>query len=66
MFTPLQAFSFLTFSLLYTPCVAAISAVKREMHSGFAALGVVMFQIITAWIAAFIVYNIGGFIVGLF
>ena len=66
MFTPLQAFSFLTFSLLYTPCVAAISAVKREMHSGFAALGVVVFQIITAWIAAFIVYNIGGFIVGLF
>ena len=66
IFTPLQAFSFLTFSLLYTPCVAAISAVKREMHSGFAALGVVMFQIITAWIAAFIVYNIGGFIVGLF
>ena len=66
IFTPLKAFSFLTFSLLYTPCVAAISAVKREMNSTAAALGVVVFQIVTAWIAAFIVYNIGGFIVGLF
>lgn len=66
IFTPLKAFSFLTFSLLYTPCVAAISAVKREMHSTAAALGVIVFQIVTAWIAAFIVYNIGGFIVGLF
>ena len=59
MFTPLQAFSFLTFTLLYTPCVAAISAVKREMNSGLAAIGVVVFQIIIAWIAAFVVYNIG-------
>ncbi len=59
MFTPLQAFSFLTFTLLYTPCVAAISAVKREMNSGLAAIGVVIFQIIIAWIAAFVVYNIG-------
>ena len=65
MFTPIQAFSFLTFSLLYTPCVAAISAVKRELNSGAAALGVVVFQIVTAWLAAFVVYNIGGFIIGL-
>ena len=66
MFGPMEAFSFLTFSLLYTPCVAAITAVKRELGSARSALGVVIFQIFTAWIAAFIVYNIGGFIVSLF
>ncbi len=65
MFTPIAAFSFLTFALLYTPCIAAISAVKREMNSAFAALAVVVFQILTAWIAAFIVYNIGGFIINI-
>ncbi len=66
IFTPIQAFSFLVFALLYTPCVAAVSAVKREMNSGIAALEVVIFQIVTAWVAAFIVYNIGGFIIRLF
>ena len=65
MFTPIAAFSFLTFALLYTPCIAAISAVKREMNSALAALAVVVFQILTAWIAAFIVYNIGGFIINI-
>jgi ferrous iron transport protein B len=59
MFTPLQAFSFLTFTLLYTPCAAAISAVRREMNSRMAAVGVVVFQIAIAWLAAFVVYNIG-------
>ena len=65
MFTPIAAFSFLTFALLYTPCIAAISAVKREMNSALAALGVVVFQILTAWVAAFIVYNIGNFIINI-
>ena len=65
MFTPIAAFSFLTFALLYTPCIAAISAVKREMNSALAAFGVVVFQILTAWVAAFIVYNIGNFIINI-
>lgn len=60
MFTPLQAFSFLTFTLLYTPCVAAIAAVRREMGSGIAAVAVVVYQIFVAWVIAFLVYNIGG------
>jgi len=66
IFTPLQAFSFLIFTLLYTPCVAAITAVKHEMNSTSAAIGVIVFQIVTAWLAAFVVYNIGGFIIRLF
>ena len=65
MFTPIAAFSFLTFALLYTPCIAAISAVKREMNCALAAFGVVVFQILTAWVAAFIVYNICNFIINI-
>jgi ferrous iron transport protein B len=44
MFTPLSAVSFLVFTLLYTPCVAAIAAVKRELGSGLKAAGLVVMQ----------------------
>ena len=53
IFTPLSAFSFLTFSLLYTPCVAAIAAVRREMNSGLAALWVAFAQCAVAWVCCF-------------
>ena len=59
MFTPLAAFSFLIFTLLYTPCVAAVSAVRQEMNSAKSALGVVLYQCGFAWVAAFLVYHIG-------
>ena len=59
MFSPLTAFSFLIFTLLYTPCVAAISAVRQEMNSAKSALGVVLYQCGFAWVAAFLVYHIG-------
>ena len=52
------ALSFLVFTLLYTPCVAAIAAVKREMGGGRNALFVVIYQTVIAWLAAFIVYHI--------
>lgn len=58
-FTPLSAFSFLIFTLLYTPCVAAVSAVKREMGSVRNMLAVVLFQTGLAWAAACIVYQAG-------
>ena len=58
--TPLAAASLLAFSLLYTPCVAAIASVKREL-GGKWAIGVVVWQCVVAWIAAYIVYLIGGF-----
>ena len=59
MFTPLTACSFLVFTLLYTPCVAAISAVKREMGSVTSALYVVVAQSGIAWIVSFLVYRVG-------
>ena len=56
--TPLAAASLLIFSLLYTPCVAAISSIKRELGGKWAA-GVVFGQCAIAWIAALIVRFIG-------
>ncbi len=58
LFTPFTAFVFLVFTLLYTPCVAAISAVKREL-GGRSALAVVCMQCLIAWIMAFIVHTAG-------
>lgn len=59
VFTPLSAFAFLIFSLLYMPCVAAMAAARREMGSILGALATVSFQTVVAWVAAFLVYNIG-------
>jgi ferrous iron transport protein B len=63
MFTPLSAVSFLVFTLLYTPCVAAIAAVKRELGSGLKAAGLVVMQCAVAWAAAWIVYTVGGLLI---
>ena len=57
LFTPVTAASFLAFTLLYTPCVAAISAVKRELRSGWKAFGVSVSQCLIAWVVAFLVYH---------
>lgn len=56
--TPLSAASLLAFCLLYTPCVAAITSVKRELGTTWA-IWVVIFQCVIAWIVAFIVHTIG-------
>ena len=58
MFTPFTAFVFLTFVLLYPPCVAAISTVKSEL-GGRWAVAVFALQIGVAWLAAFVVHTIG-------
>ena len=60
--TPLAAASMLVFSLLYTPCVAAIASVKRELGRGWAA-GVALWQCAVAWIAAFLV-RLAGLLLG--
>ncbi len=60
IFTPLAACSFLIFTLLYTPCVAAVNAVRREMGGARYALMVVLFQTGIAWIAAFAFYQLAG------
>lgn len=59
MLTPLSAASLLVFCLLYTPCVAAVAAVKREL-GGKWAIAVVCGQCAIAWIAAFVVRCVGG------
>lgn len=59
IFTPLAALSFLAFTLLYTPCVAAINAARQELGSWKATAGLIVYQLVIAWIAAFAVYHIG-------
>lgn len=56
--SPLSAASLLVFSLLYTPCIAAIASIKRELGSKWA-VGVVVWQCVLAWIAALVVRLIG-------
>lgn len=56
--TGLQAMSMLIFSLLYTPCVAAIAAIKRELGAKWA-VSIVFWQCLVAWLASLAVYQIG-------
>ncbi len=59
MFEPASALSFLVFTLLYTPCVAAVTTIKKELNSTVQTAGVIVMQCIIAWIMGFVVYNIG-------
>ena len=56
--SPLAALSLLVFCLLYTPCIAALASVKREL-GGKWAVGVALFQLAVAWVVAFIVHGVG-------
>ena len=62
LFTTRSALSFLVFCLLYTPCVAALAAFRREMGSGVKTALVVLSQCCVAWLAAFLVYTLIGVI----
>ena len=57
VFTPISAFSFLVFSLLYTPCVATIATVKKELGLHYA-VGIVLLQCTIAWFVSYLVYNL--------
>lgn len=59
IFSPLAAVAFLAFTLLYSPCIAAINAVRREMRSTVSAICVVIYQTALAWLAAFVIYQVG-------
>lgn len=63
LMTPLAAMCLLVFSLLYTPCIAAITSIRRELGHKWA-WGVVIWQCVIAWIAAFIVHMVGGMLLG--
>ena len=62
LFTTRSAASFLTFCLLYTPCVAAVATIRRELGSKWKTLAVVTAQCVVAWLAALLVYQIGGLV----
>lgn len=57
-FTALSAYAFMVFVLLYTPCVSVIGVMKKEFGGKFTIFSVV-FQLVLAWVAAFLIYNIG-------
>lgn len=59
LFTPLTAFTFLVFCLLYPPCVAALATIRREMNSGWVTLVMIGYQLFAAWCVAFAVRQIG-------
>ena len=64
VFTPLAAASFLTFTLLYMPCFAAVAAVKRELGGAKYAVAAMAAQCGVAWIVACLVYQIGRLFIG--
>ena len=59
LFTPLSAVSFLVFTLLYMPCVAAMAAVRRELGSVRGAVLAMASQTCVAWVVACLVYQVG-------
>jgi ferrous iron transport protein B len=60
-FTAISAYAFLVFILLYTPCISVIGTMKKEYGTGLTLFSV-FFQLLIAWIAAFLVFNIGNLI----
>ena len=60
LFTTRSAISFLVFTLLYTPCIAAVATIRRELGSRIKTVGVVLLQCVVAWLAAYIAYSVGG------
>lgn len=59
LFTPLKAYAFMAFTLLYMPCIAAFGAIKREMNSWKWTLFAVGYQTVTAWVVSFIIFQVG-------
>ena len=64
LFTTRSAASFLVFTLLYTPCVAAVATIRRELGSRVKTIGVVVLQCAVAWLASFAVYAVLGGLLG--
>ena len=64
IFTPASAYSFLVFVLLYTPCMAAVATIRREMHSRKWTAFAVAYQIAIAYVMSLLAYNIIGLFTG--
>ena len=63
-FTPLSAYAFLVFILLYTPCVAALAAAKRELHSTKYFLLTIAIQLTAAYAVSALIYQVGRLFLG--
>lgn len=59
IFTPLSAFSFLVFTVLYMPCIAAFAATKRELGSTMQAVYTAAYQTVVAWLVGAFIYQVG-------
>jgi ferrous iron transport protein B len=59
LFTPLSAVSFLLFTLLYTPCVAAVATMRKELGNRWATMVIILFQTGLAYVVSLLVYQIG-------
>ena len=62
IFTPASAASFLIFYLMYVPCIASLTAVRKVTGRWRCAAGMAAFQCVLAWIAAFVVYHVGTYV----
>lgn len=58
-FTPLKAYAFMAFTLLYMPCIAAFASIRRELNSWKWTMFTVLYQTTVAWMVAFLIYQIG-------
>ena len=65
-FTPLSAYSFMVFVLLYTPCIAALSAIRKEMCSFKWTFVTIVYQLVVAFLMSALVYQIGSFLLYIF
>jgi len=63
LFTPLSAFCFMVFALLFVPCIAAIATIKKEMNSAKWTVFALSFEALVAWIVTFVIYQFGSLIV---
>lgn len=63
LFTTTTAVSFLVFTLLYTPCIAAIATIKKELGSTFKTICIVVFQCSVAWLCAFVAFRLAELVV---
>lgn len=66
LFNPVQGYAFMTFSLLFIPCVAAMAAIRREMNSAKWTAFAFAFQTVVAWVVSFLVYQAGNAIYNVF
>jgi ferrous iron transport protein B len=62
-FTPLSAISFMVFSLIYVPCLATVSVIRKEAGNSFWGYFAIFYSLILAWILSFIIYQ-GGHLLG--